>query len=296
MTTLQAIIIAIVEGITEFLPISSTAHMKFTNPLIGVDGNSPFAEMFEVIIQLAAILSVVLVYRKKFFDFKHYSFYIKLLVAVMPALVVGALLKKHIDAALSNLIFIACIMIAGGVVLLFIDKWMNKTTLDNETEITYPKAFTIGCFQVLSIIFPGLSRSASTIIGGMQQKLTRRLAAEFSFFLAVPTMFAASVKSFLDAMKENYLVAHNITEEQAKSMHLSMTHDIFGSENFHSLFNHHNLVVFIIGCLISFFIALIAVKTFINYLSKHGFRVFGIYRIIIGAVMLGLIFGMHLGQ
>ena len=296
MTILQAIIIAIVEGITEFLPLSSTAHMKFTNPLIGVNGNSPFAEMFEVIIQLAAILSVVVVYRKKFFNFKHISFYIKLIVAVIPALIVGALLKKHIDAALSNLTFIAIIMIAGGVVLLFIDKIMNKTTLDNDSEITYPKAFMIGCFQVLSIVFPGLSRSASTIIGGMQQKLTRRLAAEFSFFLAVPTMFAASVKSFLDAMKENYLVAHNITEEQSKIMKLSITHDIFGNENFHSLFNSSNSISFLIGCIISFLVALIAVKFFINYLTKHGFRVFGIYRIGAGIIMLILIFGFHLGN
>lgn len=296
MTTLQAIIIAIVEGITEFLPISSTAHMKFTNPLIGVDGNTPFAEMFEVVIQLAAILSVVLVYRKKFFDLKHFNFYLKLIAAVIPALIVGALLKKHIDAALSNLTFIACVMIAGGVVLLFIDKLMNKTTLDEDDKITYPKAFIIGCFQVLSIIFPGLSRSAATIIGGMSQKLTRRLAAEFSFFLAVPTMMAASVKSFYDACKDNYLIAHNLTDEQAKAMKISAVHDIFGSANLHTLFTQHNLMVFGIGCLLSFVVALMAVKFFINYLSKHGFRVFGIYRIAIGLVMLALIFGMHLGS
>ena len=261
MTTLQAIIIAIVEGITEFLPISSTAHMKFTNPLIGVDANSPFTEMFEVVIQLAAILSVVVVFWKKFFDFKHFSFYIKLVAAVIPALIVGALLKKHIDAALSNLVFIALVMIGGGIVLLFVDKWMKNTTIDEEKKITYPKAFLIGCFQVLSIIFPGLSRSAATIIGGMQQKLTRRLAAEFSFFLAVPTMFAASVKSFWDVYKDH--------------------HEVIAKDNMTTLG---------IGAIISFVVALLAVKFFINYISKHGFKVFGIYRIVLGAVILIVLF------
>src|SRR5437763_3351906 len=194
MTILQAIIIAIVEGLTEFLPVSSTAHMRFTNPLIGITP-SPFTDMFEVVIQLAAILSVVVLYWKKFTDFKHYSFYIKLLIALIPAVIFGFLLKKHIDNALNNIVFIAIVMIIGGIILLFVDKLFHRNTIDREPEISYKKSFIIGCFQVLSILFPGLSRSAATIVGGMSQHLTRRLAAEFSFFVAVSTMFAASVKS-----------------------------------------------------------------------------------------------------
>lgn len=260
MSILQAIIIAIVEGITEFLPISSTAHMKFTNPLIGVQ-NGPFTDMYEVVIQLAAILSVVVVYAKKFLDFKHPSFYIKLVVAVIPALLFGILFKKYIDRALDNLSFIACVMIAGGVVLLFVDSWFKNTAINEEQNISYGKALVIGCFQVLAIVFPGLSRSAATIIGGMSQRLTRRLAAEFSFFLAVPTMFAASVKSFYDTYKEHP--------------------DILAAENMSTLG---------IGALVSFVVALLAVKFFISYLQKRGFRAFGWYRIGLGVVMLALLY------
>jgi undecaprenyl-diphosphatase len=259
MSIIQAIVIAIVEGLTEFLPVSSTAHMKFTNPLIGVSP-SPFTDMFEVVIQLAAILSVVVIYWKKFIDFRHLSFYIKLIVAVIPALIFGALFKKYIDSALGNLVFIACVMIGGGIVLLFIDRLFKRNTIDEEKNISYPKAFIIGCFQVLSIVFPGLSRSAATIIGGMSQHLTRRLAAEFSFFLAVPTMFAASAKSFYDVYKDHpeVLVKDNFT--------------VLG-----------------IGALVSFVVAIFAVRFFIDYLKKHGFRIFGFYRIIIGVVFLVLI-------
>ena len=264
MNTLQAIVIAIVEGITEFLPVSSTAHMKFTNPLAGVR-NDAFTEMYEVVIQLAAILSVVVIYWKKFFDFKHISFYIKLVVAVFPALVFGLFFKKYIDHALNNLPFIACVMIAGGIVLLFIDSLFKNNVIDQEKNISYPKAFIIGCFQVLSVIFPGLSRSAATIIGGMSQRLTRSLAAEFSFFLAVPTMFAASAKSFYDTYKEHP--------------------DILAMENMSTLG---------IGALVSFVVALIAVKFFITYLQKHGFRVFGWYRIALGAIMLFLIYNHYI--
>ena len=259
MTIIQAIIIAIVEGITEFLPISSTAHMKFTNPLIGVE-NTPFTDMFEVVIQFAAILSVVVIFYKKFFDFKHTTFYLKLIIAVIPALIVGAILKSQIDAALNNLTFIAWIMIGGGIVLLFIDKLFTKNNISSDEQISIPKAFVVGCFQCFSIVFPGLSRSAATIIGGMQQKLTRTLAAEFSFFLAVPTMFAASVKSFYDVYKNHS--------------------DVLVSENYSLL---------AIGAIVSFIVALIAVKSFIQYLQKHGFRAFGVYRIILGIVILMLI-------
>ena len=201
MNIIQAIILAIIEGLTEFLPISSSAHMKFLNPLIGVQPNA-FSNLFEIIIQFAAILSVIVLFRKKFFDLKNLHFYLKLIVAVIPALIFGALLKKYIDNALSNLAFMAIIMIVGGVVLLFVDKWFIKNEIDDEGKIEYSTALKIGLFQVLSILFPGLSRSAATIIGGMSQKLTRKTAAEFSFFLAVPTMFAASAKSLLDVYKQ----------------------------------------------------------------------------------------------
>jgi len=288
MSIIQAIILSIVEGITEFLPISSTAHLKFTNPLLGVT-ETPFSNMFEVVIQLAAILSVVVVYWKRFIDFKHISFYIKLVVAVIPALVFGALLKKHIDASLSNLTFIACVMLGGGIILLFIDSLFKTNNINEEEKISYPKALVIGCFQVLSILLPGLSRSAATIIGGMSQKLTRSLAAEFSFFLAVPTMLAASVKSFWDACRDNYLFLHNMPKEQSEGVHIKFG-EILSGENLHSLFNHDNLMAIIIGSIVSFIVALLAVKFLISYLQKHGFRAFGWYRIALGALMLVLIF------
>jgi undecaprenyl-diphosphatase len=259
MTVLQAIIIAIVEGLTEFLPISSTAHMKFTNPLLGVQ-HSAFGDMFEVVIQLAAILAVVVLYWRKFFDVKRLSFYVKLIIAVIPALVVGALLKKHIDAALNNLFFIACVMIGGGIILLFIDNVFKNPTIDSEEKVNNKTSFIIGCFQVLAIVFPGLSRSAASIIGGMSQKLTRSAAAEFSFFLAVPTMLAASAKSFLDTYTEHPEVI-----------------------------NKENMILLLIGSIVAFVVALIAIRFFIGFLKKYGFRVWGIYRIIVGVLMLFLI-------
>lgn len=260
MSLIQALIVAIVEGITEFLPISSTAHMKFTNPIIGV-GDGAFTDMFEVVIQLAAILSVVVVYWKKFVNFKELGFYLKLIVAVFPALIGGLLLKKYIDNALDSLVFISVVMILGGVLLLFVNSWFKSDSISSEDDISYMKAFKIGCFQVLSIIFPGLSRSAATIVGGMSQKLTRTVAAEFSFFLAVPTMFAASVKSFWDVYQDNP--------------------EVLVSDNFKILG---------FGAIISFIVALFAVKFFIGYLQKHGFKLFGYYRIGLGIIMLILFF------
>ena len=259
MDTFQAIIIAIVEGLTEFLPVSSTAHMKFVHPLLGVT-DTPFVDMFEVVIQLAAILAVVVLYYKKFFDFKRVGFYIKLIIAVIPALIFGVLLKKHIDAALGNLTFIATVMVAGGIILLFIDNVFKNPVIESEEKVSNKTAFIIGCGQVLSIIFPGLSRSAATIITGMSQKLTRSAAAEFSFFLAVPTMLAASVKSFWDTYKVN-------PEVIAKD----------------------NLTILLIGSLVAFVVALIAIKFFISFLKKYGFRIWGVYRIIAGLTMLFLI-------
>ena len=259
MSIIQAVIIAIVEGLTEFLPISSTAHMRFTHPLLGMEPTA-FGDMFEVVIQLAAILAVVVLYRKKFFDFKRIGFYFKLAVAVVPALIFGYFLKDHIDAALSNLSFIAWVMVGGGVILLFIDNVFNKPRIDTEEKISFKTSFIIGCFQVLSIVLPGLSRSAATIIGGMSQKLTRSAAAEFSFFLAVPTMLAASVKSFWDTYQEHP--------------------EVMASEN---------MITLGIGSIVSFIVALLAIRFFIGFLKKYGFRVWGIYRIIVGLVMLFLI-------
>lgn len=260
MTIVQAIIIAIVEGLTEFLPVSSTAHMRITNPLIGVIA-SPFTDMFEVVIQLAAILSIVVLYWKKFVDFKHYSFYIKLIIALIPAVIFGLLLKKYIDSALNNLTLIACVMIGGGIILLFVDNLFKRNTIDDERQISYGKSFIIGCFQVISIVLPGFSRSAATIIGGMSQHLTRRLAAEFSFFIAVPTMFAASVKSFYDVYKDH--------------------HEVLVKEN---------MSLLAVGAITAFIVALVSVRLFIGYVKTHTFRAFGVYRILLGLVVLFLIY------
>ena len=260
MTIIQAIILAIVEGLTEFLPVSSTAHMKFTNPLIGVQ-STPFSDMFEIVIQLAAILAVVVVYFRKFFDFSRLNFYTKLIIAVIPALIFGALLKKHIDNILGSLYAISIIMIVGGIIFLFVDKWFRNPTITSESHVSNGVAFRIGCFQVLSILFPGLSRSASTIIGGMSQGLTRKAAAEFSFFLAVPTMLAASAKSFWDLHKEHP-----------------------------DALSKDNLVILGIASLVTFIVSIIVIRGFIGFLQKYGFKVWGYYRIFIGVVILLLLY------
>ena len=266
MSTLHAIIIAIIEGITEFLPISSTGHMAIASAIMGDHG--AFVELFEIVIQFGAILSVVVLYWRKFFDFKKISFYIKLIIAIIPALVFGALFKKHIDEMLEKPMVIAVIMLLGGFVLLFVDKWFQKPTIDREDSITIKKGFIIGCYQVLSILFPGLSRSAATIIGGMQQKLSRRLAAEFSFFLAVPTMLAATVYSLYKMYKENPEV---------------LTHS-------------GNMGTLLLGCGIAFVVAILAIKFFITYLQKHGFRLFGWYRIIVGLALIFLFYTGVIGK
>ena len=259
MSLIQAIIIAIIEGITEFLPISSTAHMKFANPLIGVQQNA-FTDLFEIVIQLAAILSVVVLYYRQFFDFKRIGFYFKLIIALIPAIVGGVLLKKHIDAFLGNIIFIAIVMIAGGIILLFIDRLFTNPRIHTQDKVTNKNAFVIGCYQVLSILFPGLSRSAATIIGGLAEKLDRRTAAEFSFFLAVPTMLAASAKSFWDVHKTNP--------------------EVFGKEY---------MSLLAIGSVVAFVVSLIAIRFFITYLQRHGFKLFGYYRILAGTVIIFLV-------
>src|SRR5688572_2566591 len=192
MNIFEAIIIAVVEGITEFLPISSTGHMIITEHLLhlGVtDEEKSFVKLFTVAIQLGAILAVVVLYWKKFFEFRRWQFYAKLAIGVLPALILGYLFEEKIDELLFDPTVVAVTMLAGGLVLLVIDNVFKKHTIDTEPRISYLNAFLIGCWQVLAMI-PGVSRSAASIIGGMQQKLTRNLAAEFSFFLAVPTMLA----------------------------------------------------------------------------------------------------------
>lgn len=254
MDYLQAFILAVIEGITEFLPVSSTGHMVIASSFMGI-GKDDFVKLFEVAIQLGAILAVVVLYWKKFFDFSKWQFYVKLIIAVIPALFVGFLLNDFIDNTLGNPLFIAVVLLLGGIVLLFIDKFFKNQTIGHEKDISNISAFKIGCFQVLAVVFPGLSRSAATIIGGMQQKLTRHAAAEFSFFLAVPTMCAATGYKLL------------------KGYHL---------------LNTENVKLLLFGNAIAFIVAIIAIKSFIGFLSKHGFRIFGWYRIIIGVVLIAL--------
>ncbi|MCB0824127.1 MAG: undecaprenyl-diphosphate phosphatase [Bacteroidales bacterium] len=247
MSWLEAIIIAIVEGITEFLPISSTGHMIITQGVMGLE-SSDFIKAFIINIQFGAILSVVVLYWKRFLQTM--TFYYKLFVAFIPAAVIGLLAGDLIDSLLENVYVVAIMLILGGIVLIFVDKWFNKPSEDQ--SISYPTAFKIGLYQCIAMI-PGVSRSAATIIGGMTQKLNRQTAAEFSFFLAVPTMFAASGYK----LTQNY---KSITPE--------------------------NLDILIVGNIVAFIVALIAIKTFINYLAKHGFKMFGYYRIIVGLAIL----------
>lgn len=268
MNLIEAITIAIVEGLTEFLPISSTGHMVITSSLFGIQ-HDPFTKIFEVAIQLGAILAVVVLYWKKFFDFTKWQFYLKLLIAVVPALVFGKLFDDLIEEKLGSPSFIAWMFIAGGIVLLFIDKFFKNPIITEEHQINYPKAFVIGLFQVIAIALPGISRSASTIIGGMTQKLTRRLAAEFSFFLAVPTMAAATGYSL-------FLKDWNKTGMEQKGYEV-----IFSSSQ--------NTTAFIAGNIVAFVVALLAIKFFIGFLQKRGFRVFGWYRIVTGILLLLLI-------
>ena len=260
MTWIDTIILSIVEGITEFLPISSTGHMIIASSIMGI-GEDEFVKLFEIVVQLGAILSVVVLYWKKFFDFTRKDFYLKLIIAVLPALIIGKLLAKTIDKFLGSPTVVASALLVGGIILLFIEKLFTKTTIDHEKDMSYKKGLAIGFWQVLAMI-PGTSRSAATIVGGLQQNLTRRFAAEFSFFLAVPTMFAATGYKMYEAYKE----------------HPEMMKD------------KHNLMVLGVGNLIAFVVAMIAIKTFIHFLQKHGLRVFGIYRIIAAGFIFFLMY------
>jgi undecaprenyl-diphosphatase len=267
MSIIQAIIIAIVEGLTEFLPISSTGHMIITSSLLGIAEND-FTKLFEVAIQLGAIMAVVVLYWRKFFDFSRWQFYAKLLIGVIPALVLGYLFSDKIDQLLESPATVAITLLLGGIVLLFVDNWFKNPVIQTDSQITYPKAFIIGCWQVLAMI-PGVSRSAASIIGGMQQKLTRSVAAEFSFFLAVPTMFAATAYSLV--LKKWH--GGGVTKKGYQLI----------------LESHQNTYAFIIGNIVAFVVALMAIRFFITFLKKYGFRIFGIYRIIVGVVFLILI-------
>lgn len=255
MNLLQAIIIAIVEGLTEYLPISSTGHMIIAEELLGV-APTEFSKLFTVAIQLGAILAVVVLYRKLFFDFTRLKFYGKLLIAVLPAMVFGLLFSDKIDALLESPTTVALTMLAGGFFLLFVDNLFRNPLLGEEESIPHKKALIIGLWQCLAMI-PGVSRSAATIIGGMQQRLSRKLAAEFSFYLAVPTMCAATGYKLLKGYK-------SITAE--------------------------HLQLLAVGNIIAFLVAIAAIKFFIGFLQNHGFRMFGWYRIIAGIVLLVLIY------
>ena len=268
MDFLQAILIAIVEGLTEYLPVSSTAHMIFTSSFFGIQ-NDDFVKLYQVSIQFGAILSVVVLYWKKFFDFKKINFYIKLFCAVIPALVLGKLFDEKIEAVLEKPIPIAIVLIIGGIVLLFVDKFFQNPTIHTEEEITIKKAITIGFWQCLAMM-PGTSRSAASIIGGMQQGLSRSAAAEFSFFLAVPTMLAVTCYSvFLKTYENSQLKGYELITQNSK-----------------------NLQMFMIGNVVAFIVALLAIKFFIGVIKKYGFKPWGYYRIIAGIVLL-IYFSLH---
>lgn len=269
MSIVEAIIIAIVEGLTEFLPVSSTGHMIVASSLMGIEKDD-YTKIFEIAIQLGAILSVVVLYWKKFFDFSKWQFYVKLFIAVIPALLLGKLFSDAIDELLESPTTVAVTLLIGGFVLLFIDKLFTKPQVNTEPEISYGKAFLIGLWQCLAMI-PGVSRSASSIIGGMQQKLSRTLAAEFSFYLAVPTMVAATAyKLFLKTYP-------SASGEEVRGYEI-----VFNSVQ--------STQTFIIGNVVAFIVAILAIKFFIGYLQKHGFKLFGIYRIIAGVILLVLIY------
>lgn len=260
MNTLQAIVLAIIEGITEFLPVSSTGHMIIASSFFGI-AHEDFTKLFTIVIQLGAILSVVVLYFKRFFQ--TLDFYFKLLVAFIPAVVLGLLLSDFIDGLLENPVTVAVSLLIGGLILLKVDEWFNNpNTAETSQEITYLQAFKIGMFQCLAMI-PGVSRSGASIVGGMSQKLSRTTAAEFSFFLAVPTMLGATAKKCYDYYKAGF----ELSQDQV------------------------NLLV--IGNVVAFIVALLAIKTFIGFLTKNGFKVFGYYRIIAGIVLLLIHFFIH---
>lgn len=262
METFQAIIIAIIEGLTEYLPVSSTGHMIFASSYFGIQEDD-FVKLFQVSIQFGAILAVVALYWKKFFNFSKMQFFIKLACAVIPALVLGKLFDDKIEAILGNPIPITIVLILGGFVLLFIDNYFQNPIIQKEEDITIKKAVTIGFWQCLAMM-PGTSRSAASIIGGMQQGLSRHAAAEFSFFLAVPTMLAVTMYSvFLKTYETSQLKGYELI-----------------------LKSDQNIKMFLIGNVVAFIVAVLAIKFFIEIIKKYGFKPWGWYRIIVGSFLL----------
>ena len=254
MTVIEAIILGIVEGITEFLPISSTGHMIIASSLMGIAEDS-FTKTFTVSIQFGAILSVIFLYWKRFFQ--SMDFYYKLFVAFLPAVVFGKLLNDFIDSLLGNVAVVAYTLLAGGIFLIFMDVLIKEKTDSTDDKISYKTAFKIGLFQVIAMI-PGVSRSAATIIGGLTQGLSRKTAAEFSFFLAVPTMFAATVYKVYEFYKSGITVEDN------------------------------QITLLVIGNVVAFIVAVLAIRSFIGVVTKYGLKVYGYYRIAIGVLIIVL--------
>ncbi|UYN88241.1 MAG: undecaprenyl-diphosphate phosphatase [Cyclobacteriaceae bacterium] len=252
MSILESVFLAIIEGLTEFLPVSSTGHIIIGSSLMGISSH-PFTKVFTVAIQFGAILSVVVLYWKKFLQ--SLDFYYKLAFAFVPAAIIGFLLDDYIDALLERVEVVGFMLIIGGVIFLFVDKVFEVNEKNIDQQITYPVALKIGFFQCLAMV-PGVSRSAATIIGGLTQKLNKKTAAEFSFFLAVPTMFAATAYKMYSFYKTG------------------------------QAFTTHEVNLLIVGNVVAFIVALIAIKSFIALLTRHGFKVFGYYRIIVGLVIL----------
>ncbi|GJQ33929.1 MAG: undecaprenyl-diphosphatase [Ignavibacteriaceae bacterium] len=248
MTYIEALILAIIEGITEFLPISSTGHMVIASTFMGISNNA-LTKNFEIVIQLGAILSVVVLYWRKFLT--SFRFYLKLVFAFLPAAVAGFFLEDYIDLLLANIWVVVASLIFGGIILIFTDRWFRHAEGTEEQEISWFQGFKIGCFQCIAMI-PGVSRAAATIIGGMAVGLNRRTAAEFSFFLAVPTMLGASAKKMLDA---------------------------------YQTIQRHDIAIIMFGSIVAFAVAMLAIKAFIGFLKQHGFKWFGYYRIVVGVAI-----------
>ena len=254
MTLIQAIILAIIEGLTEFLPVSSTGHMIIGSTVMGIEQDE-FVKLFTVAIQFGTILSVVVLYWKRFFQ--SFDFYLKLLAGFIPAVIAGLLFKDYIDMLLENVVVVGVMLFLGGIVFLFIDRLAPSAGTGTEQPMSYKQAATIGVWQCLAMV-PGVSRSAATIIGGMTQGFNRKNAAEFSFFLAVPTMFAATIKTLYDYLDDG------------------------------GRFTGEHMQVFAVGNIVAFIVAILAIRSFVGYLSDHGFRAFGWYRILVGAVIITL--------
>lgn len=258
LETIKAIVLGLVEGLTEFLPISSTGHLILVNQFIKFD--EKFTLMFDVVIQLGAILAVVVYFWKKLWPFtadknknkEIWTIWFKTLVGVLPAIIFGALFASKIEEKLFNPWTVAIALLLGGLIILFIESRQKQSKINSIGELSYKTAFLIGLVQCLSLI-PGTSRSASTIIGALALGASRVVATEFSFFLAIPTMVAASAWSLL---------------------------------KYHSLFNFNQLFILAVGFIVSFFVALSVIRYLVNYVKNNDFKIFGWYRIILGALII----------